>query len=59
MYVGASHGTNTTCILIHYIYTITCIHWYFDLYINVTQKARAHIGLVSKVMIFNISFFHS
>ena len=21
----------TTCIFIHYIYTITCIHWYFDL----------------------------
>ena len=29
-----------------YTYAITCIHWYFDSYINITQKASVHIGVV-------------
>ena len=40
-------GTHT------HIYTVTCIHWYFDSYINVTQKARVHIGLVSNILFFD------
>ena len=25
---------------------ITCIHWYFESYVNVTQIASVHLGLV-------------
>ena len=55
VYTGGTH--KHICMYI-YIYAITCIHWYFDSYVNVTEKVRVHIDLVSKVVIFNISFFN-